>query len=57
MAQNYSTAMDWLEKTYEAHDAVMPYIGTSWFSEGPFKINDPRFNKLLERMNLPLTSN
>jgi len=54
MAKDYSKAMDWLEKAYEDHDANLPYIGLNWFKNGPCKIDDPRFNKLLEKMNLPV---
>ncbi len=53
-AGNSSLAMDWMEKDYEDKDASIPYVGTNLFSEEPFKIDDPRLNILLEKLNLPL---
>jgi TolB-like protein/Tfp pilus assembly protein PilF len=54
IANKPSKALDWLEKGYEDHDANIPYIGMNWFSNGPFKIDDPRLIELLTKMNLPL---
>lgn len=54
IANNHSKAMDWLEKAYEDHDANSPYVGLTIMTEGPFKIDNPRLNVLLEKMNLPL---
>jgi tetratricopeptide (TPR) repeat protein len=50
-AGDYDLAIDWLEKAYEAHAPMLPYIG------GP--LNDPlrsypRFQDLLRKMNLPV---
>jgi TolB-like protein len=50
----YTKAMDLLEQAYEDKDANLPYIGSRYNSEGPYKIDDPRFNELLKKMNLPL---
>jgi len=43
-------ALEWLEKAYELHDPVMPYIGIPYFD---ILRADPRFQNLLRRMNLP----
>ncbi|TFH20460.1 MAG: hypothetical protein E4H10_16635 [Bacteroidia bacterium] len=53
-ADNPSLAMDWIEKAYEEQDASIPYVGMNWFSREPFKIEDPRLNQLLKKLNLPL---
>ncbi len=54
-AGNSSFAMEWMEKAYEDQDANIPYVGINLFSKGPFKIDDPRLNELLQKMNLPLS--
>jgi TolB-like protein/Flp pilus assembly protein TadD len=54
IAGEHSKAMDWLEKAYEDRDANAPYAGLNWFKNGPLKINDPRLDELLKKMNLPL---
>ena len=54
IAKNYSMAMGWFEKAYENHDANIPYIGSTWWEIEPFKIDDPRFYELLNKLNLPL---
>jgi TolB-like protein/Tfp pilus assembly protein PilF len=56
-ANHPSKAMDWIEKAYEDQDASIPYVGMNWFSKEPFKIDDPRLNELLKKMNLPLSIN
>jgi TolB-like protein/Tfp pilus assembly protein PilF len=43
-------ALEWLEKGYELHDPVMPYIGMPYFD---ILRAEPRFQDLLRRMNLP----
>jgi len=43
--------IEWLEKAYEARDRMMPYIGGPEFDA---LRDDPRFQDLLRRMNLPL---
>jgi TolB-like protein len=53
MAKDYSKAIDWFEKAYEDRDANAPYIGLNCFKYGPLKIDDPRFDELLKKMNLP----
>lgn len=45
------------EKEHEDQDASIPYVGVNLFSKEPFKIDDPRFNELLKKMNLPLPRN
>ncbi len=54
LAGDRSKAMDWLEKAYEDRDANSPYTGLNWFKNGPLKVNDPRLDELLKKMNLPL---
>ena len=46
-------AMDWLEKGFEMHDPVIPYIATGMFSLHTLYDN-PRFIDILQKMNLPL---
>jgi serine/threonine-protein kinase len=45
-------AMEWLERSYQAHDPSLPYLGIApvWL---PLR-GDPRFQDLLRRMKLPL---
>jgi serine/threonine-protein kinase len=52
-AGNSSKAMDWIEKAYVDQDASVPYVGMTWLSREPFKIDDPRLPELLDKMNLP----
>jgi len=54
ISNNYSKAMYWYEKGYENQDACIPYIGSNMFTNGPLKIDDPRFFELLKRLNLPI---
>ena len=51
-AGNDERALDWLERGFEARDPNMPYIATgpTWDSLR----DNPRFQDLLRRMNLPL---
>ena len=44
-------ALEWLEKAFEAHDPHMPYIVARFWSD--ILRDDPRFQDLLGRMNLP----
>lgn len=44
-------ALEWLERSFEAHDPNMPYIGI-WPMFDPLH-DHPRFQDLLRRMNLP----
>jgi tetratricopeptide (TPR) repeat protein len=54
LVKNYPRALDLYEKCYEERDANLPYAATRIGSYGPFQIDDPRFNAMLEKMNLPL---
>ena len=54
LAGDDSMALYWYEKGYEAHHPMMPYINTVFGSGGPFKIDDPGFDSLLLKLNLPL---
>jgi tetratricopeptide (TPR) repeat protein len=45
-------AMATLERGYEAHDGLMPWIG-SWFDFGDLE-DDPRFQDLLDKIDLEL---
>jgi tetratricopeptide (TPR) repeat protein len=47
---NNDRAFEWLERAYEAKDPNMPYIGLPIFDS---LRDDPRFQDLLHRMNLP----
>jgi len=49
-AGNKEKAMGWLETAYEMKDPMMPYIHASDFD---LLVDDPRFQDLLRRMNLP----
>ena len=51
-AGDYDRAIDWLEKAYEEHDPVLPYIGIPTWA--PLRSN-PRFQDLLRRIGLPIT--
>ena len=53
-AKEDSKAMDVLEQGLQDRNANMPYIGCSMWLREPFKIDDPRFEELLKKMNLPL---
>jgi tetratricopeptide (TPR) repeat protein len=46
-------AMDWLEKGFEEHDPIMPFIATKANNFEPLYDN-PRFIDILVKMNLPL---
>jgi serine/threonine-protein kinase len=50
-AGDYDRAMDWLEKAFEVRDPNQPYI-TLCPTFDPLR-DDPRFQDLLRRMNLP----
>ena len=44
-------ALDWLEKAYEAHDGNTPYLSVDPIFDD--MRNEPRFQDILRRMNLP----
>ena len=51
MAGENSRALDWLELGFEEHAAGMPYLSADPLYD-PLR-DDPRFQVLLRRMNLP----
>jgi tetratricopeptide (TPR) repeat protein len=53
-AGDYDRAMDWLEKGFEVRDPNMPYVSFEPLWD-PLRA-DPRFQDLLRRMNLPLST-
>jgi serine/threonine-protein kinase len=53
-AGDYERAIDWLETAYEIHGANVPYISFQPLWD-PLR-SDPRFQDLLRRMNLPLST-
>jgi hypothetical protein len=58
VADSPSKALDLLEKMYQDRDANIPYMSTIFYSShGPYQIEDPRFDSLLKKMNLPLRGN
>ena len=50
---NVEKALDWLEKGYDIHDQQMTYIYVAFRKNELIKDN-PRFIKLLKKMNLPI---
>jgi TolB-like protein/Tfp pilus assembly protein PilF len=50
LAGKKDQTLEWLEKCYETKDPNMPYITDPIFD---FLLDDPRFQDLLRRMNLP----
>jgi TolB-like protein/predicted Ser/Thr protein kinase/lipoprotein NlpI len=44
-------AMEWLERAYEMRDPIMPYVSSPYFD---LLDDDPRYQDLLRRMNLPV---
>jgi tetratricopeptide (TPR) repeat protein len=54
LAGEDSRAMDALEQGFKDRNFNLLYIGCSMYSREPFKIDDPRFEELLKKMNLPL---
>ncbi len=53
VAGDNSKAMDWYEKAYKSHDPNLPYIGMYTYSYGAYKVDDKRFDALLEKLKLP----
>jgi TolB-like protein/Tfp pilus assembly protein PilF len=53
-AGNNERALEWLERSFQAHDPGVPYIGIAARFD-PLR-DHPRFQDLLRRMNLPTTS-
>jgi hypothetical protein len=50
-AGDEENTIDWLEKGYEIRDPMMPYMGYFAFD---LVDDDPRYQDLLRRMNLPV---
>ena len=50
-AEEKEQALNWLEKAYETNDPNMPYLITPGFD---ILRDEPRFQDLLRRMDLPL---
>ncbi len=44
-------ALEWLEKAYEKRESPLIHLGVGWDWDG--LRDDPRFQGLLRRMNLP----
>jgi tetratricopeptide (TPR) repeat protein len=53
-AGDYNRTIDWLEKALEARNPNMPYVGFQPLWDA--LRSDPRFQDLLRRMNLPLST-
>jgi len=53
MVDRPDKALEWLEKGFELHDPVMPYIATHGYFFEPL-FDNPRFIDILRKMNLPL---
>jgi TolB-like protein/tetratricopeptide (TPR) repeat protein len=51
--KKYDKIVDWLEKGYEIHSPMMPYIGSTEIRSDELE-NNPRYIELLKKMNLPL---
>ncbi len=51
LAEEHDRTLEWLEKAYEVRDPGMPYIGVNPLFDSVR--DDPRFQDLLRRMNLP----
>jgi len=49
-AGDKENSIEWLERGYEMKDPMMPYVNTFTFD---LLDDDPRFQDLLQRMNLP----
>jgi len=53
MGNQPEKALSCIERAYEVHDPIMPYIATGGYPYYPLYDN-PRFIAILEKMNLPL---
>lgn len=53
MGDQQEKALNCLERAYEVHDPIIPYIATGGYPYYPLYDN-PRFIAILEKMNLPL---
>jgi len=54
LAGDESMALYWYEKGYDTRHPMLPYINTVFGYGGPFKIEDPGFDSLIVKMDLPL---
>ena len=50
----HAKAMDLLEQAYKDRNMNLPYIGSSGYLNSPYRVDNPRFNELLKKMNLPV---
>ncbi len=50
-AGDTARAMDWLERAYQAHDPLIPYISVAPIDD--LLRSDPRFQALIRRLKLP----
>ena len=51
LAGDKDDAMEWLERAYDMRDPMMPYVSSPNFD---LLDDDPRYQDLLRRMNLPV---
>lgn len=54
MAEDEAMALKWYEKALQDHHPMMPYITTCFSTADPVRIDDPGFDSILVKMNLPL---
>ncbi len=54
LAGDVSMALYWYDKGLEAHHPMMPYMNSVFTQTDPFKIDDPRFDSLILKLNIPL---
>jgi hypothetical protein len=55
LAGNDSLALYWYEEGFARRHPMMPYINTAFSKAGPLKIENPGFDSILHRMNIPVS--